>query len=148
MEQNHDYNESIIADRRFHLQLAEFSENKFFLKAIRQVRDLCDLAGTWSLINKERKYEAQKEHEDLLEMIKSKSVEGSIEKMKYHLHSTCNKIVEKFNPKIIILFGSYVNGNPTPESDVDILVIFDKIRQLKDDGLSLGFEAQWNKNVR
>lgn len=95
IEQDENYNKSIVADRLFHLQLAKLNENLFFLKAIKQVRDLCDLAGRWSLINKKRKYEAQKEHEELLERIKSKSVEDAVEKMRAHLLSTCNNVLKK-----------------------------------------------------
>jgi predicted nucleotidyltransferase len=32
-------------------------------------------------------------------------------------------IVRKFNPEKVILFGSYAYGTPTPDSDVDLLVI-------------------------
>ena len=32
-------------------------------------------------------------------------------------------IVREFNPKQIVLFGSYAWGAPTPDSDVDLLVI-------------------------
>ena len=32
-------------------------------------------------------------------------------------------IVTKFQPDKIILFGSYAKGNPSPDSDVDLLVI-------------------------
>ena len=35
------------------------------------------------------------------------------------------QIVEKFQPKRIILFGSYAWGNPSPESDVDLLVVME-----------------------
>ncbi|HLC17002.1 MAG TPA: nucleotidyltransferase domain-containing protein [Thermodesulfovibrionia bacterium] len=42
-----------------------------------------------------------------------------------------NQIVKNYNPKMIILFGSYVNGNPTPESDVDMLVILDTVKSAK-----------------
>ena len=35
------------------------------------------------------------------------------------------RIIEYFQPERIILFGSHAWGNPTPESDVDILVIMD-----------------------
>ncbi len=34
-----------------------------------------------------------------------------------------NRIVEKYKPEKIILFGSYVNGTPDDESDLDILII-------------------------
>ncbi|NOY77280.1 MAG: nucleotidyltransferase domain-containing protein [Calditrichaeota bacterium] len=33
------------------------------------------------------------------------------------------RIIKEFDPEKIILFGSYAYGNPTPESDVDLLVI-------------------------
>jgi predicted nucleotidyltransferase len=36
-----------------------------------------------------------------------------------------NRIVKNFNPRKIILFGSYANGNPTEESDLDLLIIKD-----------------------
>ncbi len=34
-----------------------------------------------------------------------------------------DKLVEKYKPVKIVLFGSYAYGSPTAESDVDILVI-------------------------
>jgi predicted nucleotidyltransferase len=33
------------------------------------------------------------------------------------------RIASKFKPQRIILFGSYASGSPTPDSDVDLLVI-------------------------
>lgn len=35
------------------------------------------------------------------------------------------KIAKALNPEKIILFGSYACGNPTPDSDVDLLIILD-----------------------
>ncbi|HEC02267.1 MAG TPA: nucleotidyltransferase domain-containing protein [Phycisphaerales bacterium] len=35
------------------------------------------------------------------------------------------RIVERFEPRRIILFGSYANGTPTEESDLDLLIIKD-----------------------
>ena len=32
-------------------------------------------------------------------------------------------IVKNYNPEKIILFGSYADGNPTSESDIDLLII-------------------------
>ncbi len=34
-----------------------------------------------------------------------------------------DKIAQDFHPERIILFGSYAYGRPTPDSDVDLLVI-------------------------
>jgi len=39
------------------------------------------------------------------------------------LPQAVKKIVETLKPEKIILFGSYAYGNPTPDSDVDLLVI-------------------------
>jgi predicted nucleotidyltransferase len=33
------------------------------------------------------------------------------------------RIAKAFNPHRIILFGSYADGKPTPDSDVDLLII-------------------------
>src|SRR5437868_6155683 len=35
----------------------------------------------------------------------------------------CQKLVRRFRPRKIILFGSYAYGHPGQESDVDLLVI-------------------------
>jgi predicted nucleotidyltransferase len=36
-----------------------------------------------------------------------------------------SRIAAQFQPKQIILFGSYAYGKPRPESDVDLLVVMD-----------------------
>jgi len=41
------------------------------------------------------------------------------------IEDVVRQIVEKFQVRQIILFGSYAAGAPLPESDVDILVIMD-----------------------
>ncbi len=41
------------------------------------------------------------------------------------LPQAVKKIAEKLKPEKIILFGSYAYGNPTPDSDVDLLVIME-----------------------
>ena len=35
------------------------------------------------------------------------------------------RIVENFKPEKIILFGSYADGNPTENSDLDLLIVKD-----------------------
>jgi predicted nucleotidyltransferase len=35
----------------------------------------------------------------------------------------CRRIVQEFQPKKVVLFGSYAYGTPTPSSDVDLLVV-------------------------
>lgn len=36
-------------------------------------------------------------------------------------------VIKKYDPKKIILFGSYARGNYRIDSDIDIMVVFDKI---------------------
>ena len=36
-------------------------------------------------------------------------------------------VIKKYHPKKIILFGSYAKGNYRNDSDIDIMVVFDKI---------------------
>jgi predicted nucleotidyltransferase len=39
------------------------------------------------------------------------------------IRELCHRIVQEFQPERVILFGSYASGTPTPDSDVDLLVI-------------------------
>lgn len=39
------------------------------------------------------------------------------------IQNFADAIVQDFNPEKIILFGSYGYGTPTPDSDVDLLVV-------------------------
>ena len=39
------------------------------------------------------------------------------------IQATCDDIVREFAPLKVILFGSYANGTPTEDSDVDLLVV-------------------------
>jgi uncharacterized protein len=41
------------------------------------------------------------------------------------LQATVDRIVRALEPQKIILFGSYAYGEPTPDSDVDLLVIME-----------------------
>jgi predicted nucleotidyltransferase len=35
------------------------------------------------------------------------------------------RIIDGFNPQKIILFGSYAYGHPSPDSDMDLLIVMD-----------------------
>jgi len=39
------------------------------------------------------------------------------------IQELAERIAREFDPERIILFGSYATGHPTPDSDVDLLVI-------------------------
>ena len=38
-----------------------------------------------------------------------------------------DKVRQLYNPKQIIIFGSYVNGSPHEDSDIDIAIVFDSV---------------------
>ena len=40
-----------------------------------------------------------------------------------HIRQLCKRIAHEFKPEKIILFGSHAYGQPTPESDLDLLVV-------------------------
>lgn len=40
-----------------------------------------------------------------------------------YLKEAVRRIIENFNPEKIILFGSYAYGQPTKDSDIDLMVI-------------------------
>jgi uncharacterized protein len=39
------------------------------------------------------------------------------------IRAVVQQVAERYQPEKVILFGSYAYGSPTPESDVDLLVI-------------------------
>lgn len=41
------------------------------------------------------------------------------------LKEAIKRIIEQFHPEKIILFGSYAYGQPTTDSDIDLLVVMD-----------------------
>ena len=40
-----------------------------------------------------------------------------------HIRQLCKRIAQEFKPEKIILFGSHAYGQPTPESDLDVMVV-------------------------
>lgn len=42
-----------------------------------------------------------------------------------YIRKLCKRIAEAYQPEKIILFGSHAYGKPTPESDVDLLIVMD-----------------------
>ncbi len=48
---------------------------------------------------------------------------GSAAPVSETLPAAVRRIARILRPEKIILFGSYANGNPTPDSDVDLLVV-------------------------
>lgn len=58
------------------------------------------------------------------------------------IHELADRIAETFQPEQIILFGSYAYGVPTPDSDVDLLIV------LRHEGKSWDTAARIRGTVR
>lgn len=55
--------------------------------------------------------------------IKNFRIKGNNKQVRQRIKDLCEQIVRIVSPQKIILFGSYAYGNPTADSDVDLLVI-------------------------
>jgi len=42
---------------------------------------------------------------------------------RHDIQAFVDQVVERFRPSRVILFGSYAYGRPTPDSDVDLMVV-------------------------
>ena len=42
-----------------------------------------------------------------------------------YLKEAVDRIIKRFNPEKIILFGSYAYGKPTMDSDIDLMIVMD-----------------------
>lgn len=49
------------------------------------------------------------------------------------IQEVADKIATNFQPERIVLFGSYATGTPTPDSDLDLLIIMetDQVQRVK-----------------
>ena len=43
--------------------------------------------------------------------------------LRKHIRRFVRRVAQEFSPEKVVLFGSYAHGRPTPDSDVDLLVI-------------------------
>ncbi len=48
------------------------------------------------------------------------------------INSIKNQLIKKYKPQKIILFGSYAYGQPTENSDIDLLVVADTDKSFHD----------------
>lgn len=46
-------------------------------------------------------------------------------KRRNYIKQVCQRIADKYKPEKIVLFGSHAYGRPTPESDIDLLVVME-----------------------
>ena len=48
---------------------------------------------------------------------------STVQNRRRQIRQLCARIAQEFKPEKIILFGSHAYGQPTPESDLDLLVV-------------------------
>ena len=62
---------------------------------------------------------------------------GYVRPVSETLPEVVERIAQELHPEKIVLFGSYAYGTPTPDSDVDLLVVLDKSVSSKERYLSV-----------
>jgi hypothetical protein len=55
------------------------------------------------------------------------------------------KEYSKFNPKLVVLFGSYARGDYTNESDIDVLVVSDVFPRDPREGFAMTYTMKFPK---
>jgi predicted nucleotidyltransferase len=60
------------------------------------------------------------------------------------IRSLSRQIAEQFEPHKIILFGSYAHGAPSPESDVDLLVLMDSQLRNREQAAQIARALRYN----
>jgi predicted nucleotidyltransferase len=61
----------------------------------------------------------------------------SVHRIAAQLRPYLQILIEQFHPEQVILFGSYAYGEPTPDSDVDLLIIKEITRSSVSDATSI-----------
>ena len=56
------------------------------------------------------------------------------------LPEAIDRIVRRFNPLRIILFGSWARGDARPDSDIDLLVVLSKVENKRQTTIQIGNE--------
>ena len=54
-----------------------------------------------------------------------------------YINRQAQTIAQNYNPNKIILFGSYATGNPTLDSDVDLMIVIETSRRSKELGAEI-----------
>jgi uncharacterized protein len=55
-----------------------------------------------------------------------------------YLSEVVNRIVQKFHPEKIILFGSWARGEAREDSDLDLLVVLPKVEHTQKTAIQIG----------
>ncbi|MBK7782541.1 MAG: nucleotidyltransferase domain-containing protein [Ardenticatenia bacterium] len=58
--------------------------------------------------------------------------------MLQRIRALADRVAEEFQPERIILFGSFVNGEPDADSDVDLLVVMETPMREVDQAIAIG----------
>lgn len=91
--------ESIHANRSFHLCLAYLTKNDYLIGALEDIYDLIDLASVRSLEEITRAQEAVAEHEGIISELKRKCLSGALKRMEAHIRITEAKILSRIKER-------------------------------------------------
>ncbi|MBS1787922.1 MAG: nucleotidyltransferase domain-containing protein [Acidobacteria bacterium] len=61
----------------------------------------------------------------------------------HYIEQLCQRIADRYNPEKIILFGSHAYGQPTAESDIDLLVVMEYEGSPLQQAIKISRELGW-----
>ena len=82
-------------DRQFHRYLISLSENRYIIRSLENVWDLCDWVGAEIFRHKYSIKEALSEHVDIAEVIKTRNVDAAVMAMKRHLKNSKKRYLSR-----------------------------------------------------
>jgi DNA-binding GntR family transcriptional regulator len=85
--------EYLQQDRQFHLFLAELSTNEYMIMALENVRDLVDWMGVKALLRDKRMKEVYDEHNNVIQMLKKRDIDGAEKMIEEHIRITMKKVI-------------------------------------------------------
>jgi DNA-binding GntR family transcriptional regulator len=86
--QNKDRISYLRIDRELHLCLASFTENRYMISSIENIRDLIDWVAFRAIIRLERMAEVEEEHTKVIEKFKERDTKGAEFFMEEHIRIT------------------------------------------------------------
>jgi DNA-binding GntR family transcriptional regulator len=82
----------LVADRLFHISLAEMTGNSLFVSILNNLRDKIHIMAAEALKQRRRMEEVLNEHQDIMEYLRSEKQEKAREAMRFHLELSHNAV--------------------------------------------------------
>ena len=98
---NFDVESFITCDQKFHSYLYDLSQNQELIHLLRNYYDIFRFLGTQAVLSaKGRRHSTLKEHQKILDSLKSGDSAGAVQAMKVHMQNTELTMLHQFEPQL------------------------------------------------